>query len=295
MVKPSGIVAFIVLSIVITFLIGIPTQPGKCVGFGSGIIRIQKINYPSGLIQALFIFDETTSSDSFIERSTTWITILTPRNTTEGRIIGRADPDWQLVGTNNVTIWHWMLQKSYDLESKSSYPNVFFPFEKFTIVFYVATNSTRQFSVTSEIPQFSVAITQRSVNYTEAPFVDQPEGCPYLQEIIIDIFHDIEYQSVAMILYALMVIILAMAILLWKRKETLGSSNYLMILLTILIFLPVFFFTLRNSIAPSYLTVPDWLCLTSMLVYGVLLIYEVEGGYFFKRRRRLPDYEPTNP
>jgi hypothetical protein len=282
-------------------------EPAKCLGFGSGSIRIQEIDHSGGIVKALFILDETAYS-SFEERSTTWITVLTPRNTTYSYIIGRADPDWQLVGTNNITIWHWMLQETHDLECSAFYPSLVFPFEQFTMIFYVSSNMTRQFSVVCEIPHFSATVAQRDVHYNETILTYQPEASerPYLKEVIINVFHDSDYKVIALILYSLMIIIFALGFLLFKRvrDKVLDFRDYLMVSSSILIFLPVFFFTIRSSLAPNYLTVPDWLCLLSMSVYGTFLTVQVlctknpesEGVPGREQEpSNLPDYEPTTP
>jgi len=266
---------------------------------GGGVIRIQSLDYSIGSIKTLFVFDEEPRSDDFRERSTSWLIIAAYEFP-----IGRADPDWQLIGKNNVTLWHYRLEKTFDLQCDSAYPNLAYPFESFTIHFYIASNITRSFSISNEIPNFSAAITQEWVQYNQTSLLFQPEGCPNLLEVTIRVFHDYEYMIIASILYVLLGIIFVLGFLLSVRKKALGLSNYLMVSSSILIFLPVFFFAFRGSLAPKYLTGIDWLSLLSMFVYGAFLLKEVwrnktpEASNSTGEKKKThdpPDYEPTTP
>jgi hypothetical protein len=276
MVKPARITFLILLSAMFLILVGLSTPRANSVSVvsWSGIIRIQSIDYSGGVAKTVFVLDDWTGSSDIHERSTTWILESAP-NDTYGIPIGLADPDWQLVGTNNITLWHWKLEKSFDLQCSSFYSNLKFPFEDFTIHFYVASNITRWFSVASEIPNFSATITLQVVRYNQTSLLFKPEGCPSLQEVTIHVFHDLNYEFIVSILYALLAIIFLMGCLLPFRRAALGLSNYLVLSSSILIFLPIFFLTFRGSLAPTYLTVPDGLCLLSMFVYGLSLFIEV--------------------
>ena len=250
--------------------------------FGSGNIGIQ--DFSKGVAKLFLVLDEETGSPDFQERSTTWL-VIRQFNVTTAIPLGRADPDWKLVGTNNITIWHWKLEKTFYLQYQTNgNPFFIFPSEVFTVSLYLATNLSRWFSSTTDIPNFSVAIAQQQVDYDQF-FLDfgwsfQPEGCPYFLKIDVSVFHDHEYQIVVAMLYIILCIVIATApLLFWKRSE-IKSSDFLRISSSLLIFAPVFFFTFRNSIAPSYLTTFDAFCFIAAIIHGSLLLGKI---YFLKK------------
>ena len=275
MAKLARVPLLIVLSLLVSVFAGLSTPQVNSAFVGWGIIRIQSINYPGGEVaKTVLVFDEETGSNDFHERSTTWI-LWYEQNTTSGIPIGRADPDWQLVGTNNVTSWHWRLEKSLDLGYTTFYPTFSFPFENFAIHFYIASDITRSFSVESEIPNLSATITQVSVNYNQTSLTSQPEECPYLMEVTIQVLHDSGYIFIMLLLYALVLVFFGMSILLFNRRNAIGLSNYVTVSSGILVFLPVFYLTFRESLAPNYLTLLDGVFFISMFFYAVFLIGEL--------------------
>lgn len=238
-------------------------------------IEIQDLSGDHGVAKLLFVFEEETGSVDFRERSTNWL-VIEQFNYTIGIPIGRADPDWKLVGTNNVTVWHWRLEKTFYLQYQDNGdPGVMFPGEVFTVSFYIATNLSRWFIASTDIPNFSVSIDQQQVDYNQSSWTFQPQGCPYFLKIDLSVFHTVEYQFVVYMFYIVLIILILTAILLFIRRNDIQRSSFFRISSSIFIFSPVFLFTFRNSFAPNYLTRFDALCSIVIIIYGVLLLWRI--------------------
>lgn len=223
---------------------------------GSGSIEIQEIK--EGTVKLHFVFDEKTTSSNFQDRSTNWL-VIHQYNMTTAIPIGRADPDWTLIGTNNVTSWHWQLEKTYYLEHQNNGNHlVNFPNEEFKVTFYIATNFSRSFHVESNVPNFSTQSKTQEVDFEkfliETGWSFEAEGCPIFLELEISIFHNLEYKIIIGMLYTIAIIILALCVLLVIKKDHLINSDFLRVASSILLFAPTFLFTFRNSVAPPYLT-----------------------------------------
>ena len=262
-----GIVCF---SIVVAFL---PCKAQCATGVGSGHIEVLDLDAKSAKL--LFVFDEEMGSDDFRERSTSWLVIEQFGAVTEVPI-GRADPDWKLVGTNNITIWHWKLEKTFHLQYQTNgIPGIVFPCEVFTVTFYVATNLSRWFSSSIDVPNFSVSVETQYVDYNQSSWTFQPEGCPYFLRVDLHVFHAFEYKVIALMLFILLFIVIAAAFFLIKKRREIGSSDLFRVSSSLLVFLPVFFFTFRNSMAPKYLTTFDGLCFFGAIIYGSVLLWKL--------------------
>ena len=241
----------------------------------SSHIEIQDISMRTRVAKVLFVFEEKTTSTDFRERSTNWL-IGEQFNVPFAIPIGRADPDWKLVGTNNVTIWHWRLEKTFYLQFHSNGdPFWMFPREVFTMNFSIATNLSRWFTAIVDVPNFSVSINQQQVDYNQSSSPFQLPGCPYLLKVNLSVFHDVEYQFVIAMLYIILGTIIATAPLLFWKRYDIEPSDFFRISSGLLIFTPVFFFTFRNSIAPSYLTTFDVLCFIAAIIHGFLLLGKI--------------------
>jgi len=248
--------------------------------FGNGYMEIQDLS--KGVAKLLLVLDEETGSPDFHERSTSWL-VIERFNVISATPIGRADPDWKLVGTNNITIWHWKLERTFYLQYQNNgNPFFMFPGEVFTVSFYIATNLSRRFSAIIDIPNFSIAIAQQQVDYDQflldVGWSFQAEGCPYFLKIDISVFHDHEYQIVIAMLYIILGIIIATAPLLFWKRSDIKPSDFFRISSSLLIFAPVFFFTFRNSIAPSYRTTFDAFCFIAAIMHGLLLLGKIATG-----------------
>lgn len=211
--------------------------------FGSGHIEVQ--NIANRVAELLFVFDEETGSSDILERSTSWL-VIRQFNVTTAIPIGRADPDWELVGTNNKTIWHWKLEKTYHLQYETNGdPFWVFPREVFSIQFYIATNCSRRFSIDSNVPGFSVWVEQQKVDYDQfyldMEWAFQPEGCPDFLTADISVFHNPQYQFVVSLLYIVIAIIGLICGLLVIKRNDLEDSDFLRVSSSILLFAPVFF------------------------------------------------------
>jgi len=237
---------------------------------GSGSIKVESLDVTAHIAKLVFVFDEETGSDDFHERSTSWV-IFKQYGFNVSIPIGRADPDWMMIGTNNATIWHWKLEKTLYVEYQGVINQFWvFPCECFTIDFYVASNISRWFSASAGISSFSASIDQHGEAYNQSWCPYQPEGCPELSRISISISHNSEYRIVAGMLYAILIIIIAIAAILPAKMGD-NDSDFFTISSTILVFVPVLFFAFRD-IAPPYLTLFDAVCLTSAIIYGGLIL-----------------------
>jgi hypothetical protein len=273
MVKVFLRTAILVILCLLNSLIVIPfllCRVQSATGVGSGHIKVESLDLSAGVAKLIFVFDEETGSDDFHERSTSWL-IMRQYGINLSIPIGRADPDWELVGTNNLTIWHWRLEKTFDLEYQTSelYPFIF-PREVFTVNFYIATNISRWFSVSVDIPSFSASINQQYEDYNQSSCPYKPEGCPELKRINISVFHNSEYQTIIFMLYSIIFILIAIAIFLFKKRNVI-EADFFTISSTLLVFVPVLFFAFRD-IAPPYLTLFDGLCLVVTIIYGCLIL-----------------------
>jgi hypothetical protein len=237
---------------------------------GSGSIGVETLEDSAHVAKLAFVFDEETRSNDFHERSTSWI-IFKQYGSNVSIPIGRADPDWLMIGTNNVTIWHWKLEKTLPMEYQSHGNQFFsFPFESFSVDFYVASNISRQFSVSTSISSFSASVNQHDENYNQSSCPYQPEGCSILTHISVSLSHNSEYQIIVGMLYTIEFIIIAIAVVLLMKMGDV-DLNFFTISSTILVFVPVLFFAFRD-IAPSYLTLFDAVCLGSAIFYGSLIL-----------------------
>jgi hypothetical protein len=192
----------------------LPCRGQSTTGVGSGSIKIESLDVSAHVAKLVFVLDEETGSSDFHERSTSWI-IFKQYGINVSIPIGRADPDWVMIGTNNVTIWHWKLEKTLYIEYQSDVNQFFaFPFERFAIDFHVASNISRWLSASTDISSFSASIDQHDENYNQSSCPYQPEGCPELMRISISISHNSEYRIVVGMLYAILFIIIAIAVVL---------------------------------------------------------------------------------
>lgn len=243
--------------------------------FGGGYIEVQDIDLSKGVAKLLFVFDEETGSADFRDRSMSWIVINRSDQFGGGIIaypIGRADPDWRLIGTNNMTTWHWRLEKTFQLEYETNGDRfLLFPFEVFAVSFYIATNESRSFGVGIDIPNFSVSVDQQRVDYNQSSWTFQAEGCPDLLKIDLFVFHGQEYKAIVISLFIVLSIVIGAGVLLLKKRNDIQDSDFFRISSSLLIFAPVFFLTFRNSIAPFYLTIFDTVCFVAGIMHGSLL------------------------
>jgi len=286
--SPHKIVWFITFCLLTSLIMGtFQTHRVQSISrLGSGVVEIQDLDLSEETAKILLVLDEETGSSEFRERSTSWVVINQSYGIT-AIPIGRADPDWKLFGTNNVTIWHWKLEKTLSLPYQTNGRPFFqFPDEIFTITFYVATNLSRRFIASVDIPNFSVLINQKNVDYNQSTWMFELQGCPYFMKVDVFVFHNQEYRIVILMLYIVLFIILATGgLLLWKRNH-LDHSDFFRISSSLLIFAPVFFFTFRNSIAPPYLTTVDVICFITAIMHGSLLL-----GKLATRSRRKENIE----
>jgi hypothetical protein len=247
-------------------------------GVGNAHIEVQDLDFSEGVAKLLVVFEEETGSDDFRERSTSWL-VIEQLNTGHGIIafpIGRADPDWKCVGTNNVTLWHWRLEKTFHLRYQTNgNPSLIFPFELFKATFYVATNISRWFTASIDVPNFSISVNEQYADYNQSSWTFQPEGCPYFLKFDLYILHSLEYRVITMMLYIVLSIVITIAVFLTKKRDDIPSSDFFRISSSLLIFLPVFFFTFRNSMAPQYLTTFDMFCFFGAIIYGSLLLWKL--------------------
>jgi len=242
---------------------------------GDGYIEVQDIDLSKGVAKLLLVFDEETGSADFRDRSTSWL-VINQTDQFGGDIIaypiGRADPNWRLIGTNNITIWHWKLEKTFQLEYETNGDRfLLFPFEVFAVSFYIATNESRSFDAGIDIPNFSVSIDQQRVDYNQSSWNFQAEGCPDLLKMDLLVFHSQEYKAIAILLFIVLLIVIVVGILLFKKRNDIQDSDFFRISSSLMIFVPVFFFTFRNSIAPFYLTIFDTICFVAGIMHGSLL------------------------
>jgi len=256
---------------------------------GSGSVKIESLDLSAGVAKVVFVLDEETGSSDFHDRSTSWISFK-QYGSNVSIPIGRADPDWVIIGTNNVTLWHWKLEKTVYMEYQNDVNQFFeFPFESFVIDFYVASNISRWFAASTDVPSFSASTDQHRENYNQSSFPYQPEGCPELERISISLSHNSEYRIIVCMLYAALVIIIAIAFVLPAKMGDI-DSNFFAISSTILVFVPVFFFAFRD-IAPPYLTLFDMVCLGSAIIYGCLIL----GKLIFRKQPKPRSQQRANP
>lgn len=261
----------------------LPRRAQSTIGERSGSIKIESLDLSADVAKVVFVLDEETDSSDFHDRSTTWI-IAEQYGINVSIPIGRADPDWVMIGTNNVTLWHWKLEKTVYMKYQSDVNQFFvFPFDSFTIDFYVASNISRWFTASTDIPSFSASLDQHGVNYNQTSFRYTPEGCPELDRISISISHSSEYRIIICMLYATLIIIIAIAFVLPAKMGDI-DSNFFAISSTILVFVPVLFFAFRD-IAPPYLTLFDTVCLGSAIIYGGLIL----GKLILRKKPKKPD------
>lgn len=293
MIRSAQIVAFFCLVVLSATIVGSQIReahsnsPFRVV---DGTVEIQDLDTASGMMQLHIIFDEETGSDNFKDRSTSWIVWQYGNGHASVGFtaipIGCADPDWKLVGTNNVTLWKWRLEKT--LWARYQQDGFAFPFESFKLSFYVCSNETRGFGVTSYIPNSYPSIYQTGIVSEELPnnfkFID---GTPEQIRVDISLAPDSTSFWIGVMLYVLFVILLVLGIVLFLNTNKIELSNSVAVTSGVLVFLPILIFAFRTSIAPKYITLIDILGFLAMLAFGFLLIFEVLKKTRSHRRRTI--------
>jgi len=220
-----------------------------------------------------FVFYETTGSGDFKERSTSWL--IFNQYGYEGAIpIGIADPEWTLIGTNNVTLWSWKLEKTLNLQYNMSESSLFYPYEAFEVGFYLVSDTDRYFTV-STVPYYEAAPPNRTeVNEDQLPSNFQFGDLSENLKIDLSISPDGVANFIAIMIYIVYGILLLLLLLLYKKRKRITFSDSSHIASSIFMFLPILIFTFRTSIAPIYLTPVDSIGFL-LIVFFMVCFYAV--------------------
>jgi len=234
-------------------------------------------DFSKDYVQVYLVLREETSSNDTRQRSTNWF--VPSRDSSIAYPFGRADPDWKLIGTNNVTTWRWELRKLLYLNWRPNFePFLIFPCESFSTSFYLATNGTwyTVFGGIIEVRNFVIShLNVESVDYSEINWTF--EGCPNLIKIDIGVSHSFDYKMEILLLYLVIIVTIVASAMLVKKREAVDSRIFVQISLGLLVFSPVLFFSFRGSLAPAWITLFDFFCFIPAFVCGSGLLWKIRS------------------
>ena len=281
-----GIIIFLVLILFFSVLNSERSIEVNSLPFTHEHIDILELNPASRTMKIQMTFYEETQSDDYNERSTNWV-LFSQYGPFTGFPIGKADPEWILVGDNNNTIWRWSLQKTFFIEYHQTGLQLY-PFEKFTFTFYIVSDVVRFFSVDA-MPNYYVEPPERT-NLTEEQFTNQTgfsfSDLSEIRKFEITINSDNLAQFIGIGIYLIFAILVILLFTMHFYRDRMDFSNSISIILSVFVFLPLLFFSFRNSIAPNYMTLIDGFVVFLIMAYGSYLIIKIIN----KHRKKEIDY-----
>ena len=273
--QSKGISLCIVLLITLSLFFSAQTKEVKAsTSFGRATVEVQSINYSSKTLTLIVDFYDTTNTSDVNERSSSWLWFIQSYGAL-GLSFLSNDTDWVLIRTNDAQ-WYWKSEKTIEV-NYYSYGETYdaFPFEKYKIVFYIDSNFYRLINSISDVPNFDCLISEKSITLNQAPFFfvyPEYQGLSVYQEIDMTVSQNVSTIFIALTIYALFIILIIAAILLFRKRLEMELSNSITILSSVLVFLPILIFTFRTSYAPNSLTPVDYVGFLIMIGYGLILL-----------------------